>query len=64
MQNRISLEADCLKELWARGGRIYVCGSMRMAEGVRSTLQHILFGSTGAEEGPLQAPRYVAEIFA
>lgn len=64
VQDRISLEADRLEELWRQNAHIYVCGSMRMAEEVRSRLQHILFGSTGTKEKEqLQAPRYVAEIF-
>jgi cytochrome P450/NADPH-cytochrome P450 reductase len=48
-----------VRGMWEEGAKIFVCGSVEMNEGVKSTLARIV-PSTSAEEF---AHRYVAEIF-
>ncbi|KAL1848448.1 hypothetical protein Plec18170_008046 [Paecilomyces lecythidis] len=58
VQDLLWREREKVKVLWGQGAKFFVCGSLKMHEGVKKTISHIVSSSAD-----LPASRYVAEVF-
>lgn len=59
VQDRLRREKEIVKKLWDQDAVIFVCGGMKMNNGVKETLLCQVCSS----DVELSSPRYVAEVF-
>lgn len=62
IQDRLDVEKRLIRELWQEEAVIYVCGSRKMADGVRSVLEKVL-SPASARTASFPDSRYVVEVF-
>ncbi|KAH8660589.1 cytochrome P450 [Xylariales sp. PMI_506] len=70
VQDRIHQERSTVAEIWSRDAKVYVCGSRRMADGVKETLLEILTSNSSSSEEDkvkwfesVRNERYATDVF-
>jgi cytochrome P450 / NADPH-cytochrome P450 reductase len=68
VQDRVALERQKVYELWSEGASVFICGSHRMADGVKEALFDIVCPGSDRQDSSswlagLEAGRVVREIF-
>jgi cytochrome P450/NADPH-cytochrome P450 reductase len=69
VQDRLWADREEVKNLWDSGARVYVCGSRKVGDGVKSVMGRIVLGDGASEEeiskwfDSVRNERYAIDVF-